>query len=368
MKRALAILAVCMLGFTGLAQFSGSWSTTLNILPNLGLYKSVLTLTYTVAGFDLTSTSTFDSSFSKQEFSISGAVGAFAVGGSMEFDPSTPAYKKSSLSIDLDFAGVNLGLDIYHEILTATSKYGCQTGSQQMVYDLSAVADPVGVYLTFIDCCDGIVFYDLLLTLDDVSLCCGIEYDFSLFFTKEHGFEYVDFYISDLFALCCGISFDFEVKFGVDYKSVALYPNITWADECLTLGLEVGFADYVLDSIAIEYLGITCEYGDCLTLFFGTEFIDGTAPVAWGLTADEFEYANISFCGPTCCGGTYTVDVSLYWQDTTTKTLFALSRVVGSFSVPVMDDLTITIDMEYDLLETDPTKVWTLDIGWTFTF
>jgi hypothetical protein len=355
-----------MLGFTGLAQFSGSWSTTLTILPApLAVKSSVLTLTYTMASFDITSTSTFDSSsFKEQKFEISGTLGAFTIAGDIVFNPATPKYKNSSLSVDLDFAGVALGLDITHEILAAPSTYGCQTDSQQMVYDLSAVADPVSVYITFVDCCEGIFFYDLLVEVDDISLCCGIAYDFDLYFTKKNGFEYVKFAITDLFSLCCGISFDFGVEFGVDYKKVSLTPKIDWAGECLSLGLEVGFKDSKLTEIAIDYLGITCEYGDCLTLSFGTEFIDGTAPTAWGLESDEYEYAKLSFCGPGCCGGEYTVDVSLYWQNTDTKTLFGLSRVVGSFAVPVMSNLTFDIDMEFDLLAT----AWSLDIGWTFSF
>lgn len=442
MKRALATLIACSLfGLAGMAQFSGEWSTTLNILPTLGLEESVLTLTYSVAGFEITGKSTFDPTFSEQEFSVSGSIGPYGVEGVLLFDPAAPAYGAAGIQASLDFAGVGFTVTIVHVASgyaaifepfdIALANYGLTAG---MVYVAEVDSDTVDIEISFVDDCSGIVFYDATLTLEDIALCCGVTYDFELYFTKANGFEYAEFSFSDLFSLCCGISFDASVKFGVDYKTVSLTPEIDLGAECLTLGLDVGWSDFTVTGIDIDYIGITCEYGDCLKAEFGTAFLREwdiiwqydtqtgaatiwtlTAPSAWGLkhslfakadstwvfatytiedstvtitlpegttdaiAAIEYEYAKFSFCGPGCCGGEYTVDVSLYWanfydifEDGTIQvppvqvypTLFGLDRVVGSFSVPIMDNLSISIDLTHWLLP----GITELDVGWTFTF
>ena len=59
MKRALAILvALCTFGALGFSQIAikGSWTATVCLLPTTSL-TSTLSLTYTVAGFDVTNIS-----------------------------------------------------------------------------------------------------------------------------------------------------------------------------------------------------------------------------------------------------------------------------------------------------------------------
>jgi len=441
MKRALAILAaLSVFGFAGMAQFSGEWSTTLNILPTLGLEESVLTLKYEVAGWTLTGISTFDPAFSEQKFEVAGTLGAFAIEGWMLFDPTSPAYAGSYLQAKLDFAGVTFTSEVYHvgpgyiALIIPSAYQAYITVGPALLYLLNIDSEVVDVDVTFYDVCTGAEFGDITISFDDISLCCGITYDFEVYFTKDLGFEYAEFSFSDLFSLCCGISFDASVKFGVNYKTVSLTPSIDLGAECLTLGLDVGWSNFTVTGIDIDYIGISCEYGDCLKAEFGTAFLREwniiwqygtqtgaatiwtlTAPSAWGLknslfaktdstwvfatysisgstvtitlpegttdaiAAIEYEYAKFSFCGPACCGGQYTVDVSLYWANfydifedgniqvppvQVFPTLFGLDRVVGSFSVPIMDNLSISIDLTHWLLP----GITELDIGWTFTF
>lgn len=436
MKRALAILMVCgLFGFAGMAQFSGEWSTTLNVLPSLGLEESTLTLKYTFNGWTLTSISTFDPTFSKQHFKLDGTIGPSTVKGEMVFDPAETdeMYDASFLGAKVDFAGVSFTMGTVH--LMPGESYSVAKGwlrPQKTTitnaldvpifrYGLIAELAPVTINVQLVDECTGAEFLDATLIFDDLSLCCGITYDFELYFTKANGFEYAEFSFSDLFSLCCGISFDASVKFGVDYKTVSLTPSIDLGAECLDLGLDVGWSDFTVTDIKIDYIGISCEYGDCLSFEAGTaflreysmvvEYVDPkgnvvqtasvtlftrTAPSGWGLKDGihfvyvnneiddaiwwmEYEYAKFSFCGPGCCGGEYTVDVSLYWAAfydiwengapqvppvQVFPTLFGLSRVVGSFKVPVMDNLTITMDITHWLL----TGITEFDVGWTFTF
>ena len=87
MKRALAILAACVLfGFTGLAQFSGSWDLTVDLLPSVGL-ESSFTLEYTVGSWVFSSLSNFDDTygFTDVTFTASGALGAVTIESNAKF-------------------------------------------------------------------------------------------------------------------------------------------------------------------------------------------------------------------------------------------------------------------------------------------
>ena len=157
MKRALAFAVVALfVGIAGLAQISGTWSGKIDLLPSPpSLDSTTLELKYTIAGFELTSTSTFKAAgFTDQGFSIKGTVGPADIEASMSFLPAGekvlkdisheftyekdwfapplaedvslsyvedkwavegPLYLSSSLSVSMDFAGVSLGLDIAHK-------------------------------------------------------------------------------------------------------------------------------------------------------------------------------------------------------------------------------------------------------------
>jgi len=282
-----------------------------------------------------------------------------------------------------------------------------------MTFTLTAEADPFSAEVVFDDVSTGIQFKEATLSMSDVSLCCGITHDVEVVFNKCDGFDHLTFTIENLFSLCCGISFDLEVEFGTTYKQVTLTPSIDWSGECLNVGFTLGWESPTLDSISVNYIGITCEYGECLTLAAGTAFpsvswtydsITGSfapditleAPSDWGLDYDvitleidgttvvvgyyEYEYFDLTFCGPGCCGGQYSVDVKAYWGDRfvlawdaqngvvvaeSLPTLFGLSRIEVSAEVPVIGDtLTLTVDMSYSLITNDAT----LDFGWSFSF
>jgi len=172
MKRALALLAACSLfGFAGLAQFSGEWDTTINVLPTLGLEETSLTLNYTFAGWALTSVSTFDSTgFASQSFEAEGALGPVEIEASMAFCPGTeylkdikqefqsgsetityrkywsvtgPHYDSAELSAALEFGGVKLGIAVAHDAdYVATfglDDFGSWAGNEEEYYPESSL-------------------------------------------------------------------------------------------------------------------------------------------------------------------------------------------------------------------------------------
>lgn len=372
MKRALAILAACSLfGFAGLAQFTGTWDTNIHLLPSskLGLDYTQLTLSYDLAGWTLGSTTKFTSSgYTVQDFSLSGTLGALAVSGSMSFDPSAPAYKSSSISIDLDFAGVAFGLSVDHwddaYLPDNWSDYCDQTPSALMLYTLTASADPVSAELVFSDCCTGIAFNKATITLSSLSLCCGVTYDVEFAFNKTAGFDYVKFSAYDVFPICCGISFDLSVKFSVDAKTVTITPKMADIGEaCFALYADLdkssdGTSIYGLDIYGYK---ISCTFADCNTFevlhAWDVSKVEDILDDTDIFQGDEFEYFKWSFCGPGCCGGEYSVGISVYFG--TSGKLFDITRIAADLSIPLMSNFTLNVKFASDN---------NLDVGWTFSF
>jgi len=324
------------------------WSQTIEKMLDVSFTTS-LTLNYTIAGWTFTSVSTFeDAGFTAQEFSIAGSVGPVAVEGSMEFDPSVPSYTESSLKASVTFAGVETSLTVDHT-------------PALMTYTLEASADPFSAKLVFEDPCTGIKFKSTTITLSGLGLCCGITYDVEFAFTKA-GFDYVSFTAKNLFPICCGISFDLSVKFTTDYKEVSIKPVLAKiADTCFTLYADLDWSNNAIGALEIYGWKVKCELAECNYIEFLTaldvakveEILDADV-----FKGDEFQYAKLGFCGPGCCGGSYTVDLAIYFDNG--GGLFGISRFGADLAIPVMSNFTFKAG--FSTLEP------TLTFGWTFTF
>lgn len=367
MKRALALFTVLLFGVAAFAQVSGSWSGTLDILPGPISLSTTLVLSYSVAGFDITSTSKFDGAWTSQKFELSGTFGPFDLKGWMDFDPGAPAYKASALSSTINFAGLEIDASVEHYDFDYLSDYNIdwhdycdQTPAALMFYKFGVTVEPVSVKATFVDCCTGIEFYDVTISLEDLSLCCGITYDFELHFTKA-GFDYALFSIDKLFDLCCGISFGVDVKFTTDSKEVT--PKFSWGgiEGCVTVwgDLQKKTGEVGIEGWELYGYKIYCELAECYSLEIVTAFNVTEVEKIIGdvFKSDEFEYVKISACGPACCGGTWNLSVTTYFGPS--GTLFDITRFVADASVPIMDALTISLSYE------TPN---TLSLGWEFTF
>ena len=603
MKRALAVFAIFgVVGFAGLAQFTGKWEAELQILPaaDVGINSTSITLDYTFADWTLGMTASYNYiwGFDDLTFKYEGSLGPADLDISMTFVPSTkrvalvrnriwdanlglpghtnlllqyyplawfvngPAYYSLDLSSSMDFAGVNLGLDVSHTVnyvykvawedfaawsTANAAKFDLVTDTWAVVlngitldpdgpgatpngnevelpykfivyhgttfpdpnitlgfdadaeafldvvwdmlfdvstyptpvsydgfidtddvevwfllpvymeYTLTASVDPVSLEVVFDDVCTGIQFKEATLTFSELSLCCGVTYDLAVTFTKA-GFDKAVFSLSNIGFVCCGITMDVDVEFGTTYKEVSLslemVPESLCADVTFGTELETG-EDWEILGFSIDYIGISCEFAECLSFFSGTAFVsddleylgltwaddDGdlvaqyddepaefpyigvifdtdiadTPVTDWELASgsyyevteqtgsytigqttyvyeytfdlylwQEFEYVELSFCGPGCCGGNYEVkayaywamywlvegfideDVRIAWGDPTIvfPTIFGLSRIGVETTIPVFEGLEFTLDFEYHVfLETIDLK-----LGWSFTF
>lgn len=382
MKRALAICAA--IGLFGVASFgitlSGSWSGDINLLPTLEFVETELKLSYVVDPFTITSTTVFtDAGYTTQSFGVSGMLAFVDITGSMVFDPAAVAYQSTMLKATLELFGVDLGFTFNHWGATyvpgswedfCLDKYGAdyQTPSSAVIlYTLNAGMDPFNARVRFIDCSWGALFYDLLITFDDLPLCCGIYWDFELSFLKS-GFEYALFTLDRLFQ-APGVGWvGVEIEYTVDSKSVSV----------ITTPKTNGVIDFcgTLYWTSIEQFGFTISCGvDCnmisFTTFIGT--IPATAITKYGfLTYDnpegiEFELITLHFCGPGCCGPDWNVDVSIYFWDPVDPadgTLFGISRIAGDFYIPLMENFAVTSFFSHSIVTNDTE----LGFGWVLSF
>ncbi|MCX7844393.1 MAG: hypothetical protein N2507_03490 [Candidatus Bipolaricaulota bacterium] len=381
MKRALAALLV-IVGFTGFAMFKGEWTAKVCLLPSTTL-ESGLTLTYTVAGFDITSTTTFGAAgLTGQAFSFKGALGPFSLSGKMRFDPATPAYEVGQLVTSFDFAGVKLGLTVNHWLDGEWDPvyFGYPSGTADpcptdvpganLQYVLTGTIAPVSLRVRYLDCSAGTYFQDLLVELKGVEFCCGIKYDASLSFTKE-GFSSLTFSGLNI-PLCCGVSLDVSVTFGVSSKTVTITPKFAgFAEACFTVWGEpttTGLISWT--GIRIDGYRVRCTIADCNYLEYVHAF-DPTKTTIPKAIRDKFicganEYLELGFCGPACCGGKYDVNLRILWSSTTTGTLFGTRAFVGAVKIPIMTNFTLNLDFVMPVATC--TGYPRFCFGWTFTF
>jgi hypothetical protein len=373
MKRALAVFSVlAVLGFSafGIGTFSGKWEATIDLLTP-ELTANTLTLNYTDFGWTFTGVlSLLGKNTAPDTFDISatGAFGPFSINGTMNFD-FTPAYLGAKLVTSLDFAGLNLSFVAAHgeKYVGPDGDYytGCQTASESLTYVLTAKVDPIGVELWFRDCSTGTEFYSADITLKGIGLCCGISLDAELVFTKANGFESLSFSGIEI-PLCCGVSLTAGVTFRTGGKE--LTTGLKWGgigDTCFTVYGDVlsqtNSQNIITSWTGIEIYGwtIKCSLGDCNYVKFVTALDPGwyNDNVEEVFENDEFEYVELGFCGAGCCGGKYTVDLSVFFKS---SGLFGISRIAADMSIPVMSNFTVNVS--FSAPDT------ALSVGWVFTF
>lgn len=426
MKRALVCLLVSF-GFSAFAigTFSGEWDFEYCFVG--GITTNTLTVTYTDFGMDFTGTLSLpDNSFA---FAVGGSLGGILdLNGTMKFDIFPPDYNSAQFKTTLTFAGSTVvGVTIDHYSVDDLPKnwqnYCCpctdpkcsQTPTEGfLLFTVNVEIAPMAIKLIMADCCTGIEFHSIKVTLNDLSLCCGITYDVEWLFDKC-GFNYAKFTADPLFELCCGITFGLEVEFGVDYKEISPKIDIDWPGaECLTVGITVGSQATTIEYLTIDYLGIECSLGDCSSLLIGEVFTyklkkftyqlfdhtikiiefeyETSAPDEWGMEAGGFAYQiageqwvgvayieketiQLSLCGAACCGGQWTGDLKAYfadawyWDSTEGQWvqvfpfLFGMDRVEAGVSVPLGDAFALNFSMTYGLL-----TGYDVCFGWTFSF
>jgi hypothetical protein len=365
MKRALVVCTVlAVLGFSafGIGTFSGKWEAMVDLLPSAGLASHKLTVNYTDFGWTFTGILS-GAPFSTFQFKAVGAFGPFSLTGNMYFDFSPADYNKADLTTSLDFAGLGISLKVEHwsadETGTPCTYHTGDVG--YLRYTLTTTVDPITLKIVMLDCCTGTAFNSALITIKNIGLCCGISLNSEFSFTKA-GFDYVKFTGINI-PLCCGVSLTAGVTFYTDEKALDVgFDFAGFADACFKV-----YADAITEGSAwlgIEVYGwkIRCSLGDCNYIEFLTaidvDYVDEIEAVEGDiLQGDEFEYIKLGFCGAGCCGGKYTVDLAVYFDNG--GGLFGISRLGANMSIPIMSNFTVKVSFA------TPDN---LSVGWVFTF
>lgn len=358
------ILSVFWVSAVSLGQLTGKWEVDLHILPFIELEETTLTLAYTVAHaigeVELGSSSTFtDAGFEKQAFSIKGSIwDLFKVNGKLAFNPSVPAYESSSIGLSAAFDGIRYNFSVNHRLVR---------NSPYMLYTLSIMQKNLSLNVHFDDDCTGIAFKDLCFAGRNLSLCCGIDYDFRFILEKE-GFKYLQFKLDPLFYLCCDIRFGVEIEFGTDCKKVT--PIIKWEglkERCLEGRITV-YGDVqwdeehlLFEGLEIYAVKLNCKLAGCNTIEIFTTFDSDYNHFAPKLKENEFEYIKVGFCGPACCGNRYSLAVTTYFQ--AEGSMLGITRLVFETTLPLMDNLKFTSKMEVPV-----DGATSLDLGWEWEF
>jgi hypothetical protein len=405
---------ICVLFFLlstiGWAQtIGGSWTGELAVVPVLSLTSTSFELYFEfVDGWTLTSRSDFlgADGWVWQEVGLKGSLGFAEVEFTTVFGPKAPAFlyamARASASIegvDIDLYAASVGPD------TASYFSGGPSGGMVAVVatDLDGVSlrgeigigarltDPWAPFTITYSGLDtytkdflidpfpgGLEFTYFQLTLEGLSICCGVSFDLEFSFTKWDGFEYIKFFVADLFQLCCGTEVDLSVTFATNAKSISVEPHWAGLEGCVQVFGDVQFADSLLGGLELYGFRILCELQECYSIEVLTAFrpdlfyvVDDELLVAPAhvpyqaeplFDRNEFEYVKLSACGAACCGGTWTLDIWAFFRETS-GTLFGLSRIFVEMEIPLLTNFSVASTLEV-AIPGGPS----LSIGWAFTF
>ena len=394
-RRVLAILLLLPLVVSA-QNIGGRWQGEVLLLPSPPrLVSNILELDLSWSEWSLISSAEFlgADGWVWQEFTVKGILGPVDIESVSLFGPAGPVFLYQMLKASIDYGGAAITLysayvspDVPGVYFTGGPSGGTVLEIETSLNDLDVEAeigfgarltDPwapfsinytgVGTYTKgyLVDPFPGgFEFTYLELAIKDIPfICCDIKLDFAFAFTKDHGFDHVKFTLKDLFQLCCDLSFDVSVTFRTDSKEVSVGVNWPGIEGCVAVYGDAQFANNVVEGLEIHGFMIYCELAECYSVEFLTAFDVAEMEMIIGdvFKGDEFEYAKLTACGPACCGGTWDLSLTVFFQDVTGP-LFGLSRFLVEVSVPLMDALTITTSLEI-AIPTGPS----LTVGWDFS-
>ncbi len=227
-----------------------------------------------------------------------------------------------------------------------------------MRYSLSLELGNLAAFLRFEDCCCGIMFKDLTLTLKNISLCCGISFSGELLFTKA-GFQHLKLSADNLFSPCCGINVGLDVEFGAAFKKVS--PRFSWAGitGCFTVYGDARVSGTALQGIELYGWRIRCDLAPCGYLEVLTALNVGKIEAIFQadiFRGDEYQMVKLGFCGAGCCGGSWNLAITTFLSPT--GGLFGITRVWIDAEFPILPNLRAVLNVSPTLGEVYAGFLW----------
>jgi len=358
MKRGLVLSLAPVLGL-GVASFaqtlSGSWDTAATIVPSpvsLGI-RSEFIVTYAVSGWSFTSDTLLTQvGWSSQRFDASGALGGFALGSTLTFNPTTVAFTSwtatGSLSlVGVAFSGVfTLTPDNTTLVLRSSGTVGTVGAGVAVTLGDPTVGSGCDLNWTGVDITVGFP-----LSCADVTSAIGFDCT---------GFKAATFGVTGIaIPNLPWVTLDATLTFQTQTKSLVVSPKFDLGDgACFDVYItQAQTGSLTLDGMTISGIGLRCEIGG--TWFTGVSYWGaGTKP---GLLAGTpyWEAYQIATLDDGCCGP-FNFDVTVYFLEGGVQ-LFDVSKVVANMEVQISTQFTFSTGITIDLAAApNAFTLWTL--------
>ncbi|MFN3346760.1 MAG: DUF11 domain-containing protein, partial [Candidatus Bipolaricaulaceae bacterium] len=292
---------------------------------------------------------------------ITGAWDKVRFGGGLLFNPGGPSYRSAYAMLSFPWDDLRLGLRITHY-----PRYGTPP-APALLYHLTLSLPNQGLTVRFEEK-GALTLKDVTFSLLGLEICCELTAQGSLVWTKE-GLSHLRLSVINIPLGCCGFDADIHLTFDVAGKTVEFAPRWSpYCDACLTI-----YGDVLWDSEQRAFRGLAL-YGYKIRCCFGPsccppgpggslELMTAFDPsrVPGGFREGEFEYVKVGFCGPACCGGTYRLDLTIYFGSP--AGLFGLSRLLVQAAFPLGFGLSIEPKVELPV-SGNPS----LSVSWNWRF
>ena len=404
MKKALVLGLAVVLGL-GVASFaqgvlSGSWNSTITIDPQASQFTgfdSTIAIEYAISGWAFSSETVVDlDGWVGQQFGFDGALGAFTMGGVVDFTPMPAAFNYALVTGGVAIAGVEFGFTWLLEnlpeayVLAVIPPYWTMipltpaTGDVGLEITASGTAGAVTVDVTvgfgdidvvplMVDMSDGLEDYDHIgngvCDLDWNSIAIEVTFPFccaevtgSLSFDCD-GFESACFEVDNIaipnlpwLDIDAKVCFD-RVWVGTLQTGSYTYDKSFFLRPGFTLGTIACFDIYAyldvstwtgtltLGSISIQGFGLGCDIGG--VHFEGLTWFGPKAPKGILAGTTYFEAYQISTTDDGCCGP-FDFDLTFFFEQGGLA-LFDIAEVVANVSYELGANFIFTTGLTVDM-------------------
>ena len=219
---------------------------------------------------------------------------------------------------------------------------------------------PFTLTVDFSDCGLGTSLRGLELAVADLALCCGLDLDASVRFTKTQGWTGATFSVDGLAWGCCGLISRLTVEFTPTRKIVQWEPRWSGVKGCLIVYGDARWTGTTWEGLAVYGFDLRCTFGPwyvrSVTALDPDAVEDATDVTFY---ADEFEYLGLDYGAGGCCGGALDFLARL-WFGTRGKVL-GLQRFRFDLEVPVGPKVELVFKGQWNLAKVVPLE-W-FDLG-----
>ena len=366
MKRALVFSLVFALGL-GIVAFGqtlgGSWETEIVLDMTAGAVwpddvdiNSEIVIDYTVGDWTFSSeTDIANGVWTNQDFDFAGVLGAFAISGAVEFDPTIVSFEYMDVEVEVSIAGVTFG-----------AEFELWPGDADLTFTGSGVAGDISIDVLIglgwdVGCDFGFSYLEVEVGFP---FCCAditavVWFDCYGFGAVEFCFDGLT--IENLPWLTLGAC----VEFQTGSKVFTFYPEIDLGvigcdfDLYYRLITDGGtnYDPLLIQGIQFDGIQIACEIGGVAftgITYWGPDdhgpwWATGSPGILYGYE-EYWEAYQIATTDDGCCGP-FSFDVTVFFggEQGDPGTLFDVAYLVANLEIQIATQFTFGMSLETDL-------------------